>query len=347
MTRAAGLAAAGLLMLAGCGPASPVSSAVATPSSAAAVVAPLPAGPVEAPPLDVHGGELLYAVGTFYWYGETYGCGFRFGVASTPWCGFVAYRSLDFQTWDGPHLLFDPTVDDWQMACRGFGCFRPKVVLNPTTGWYVLWVNVVDHYRALVSRDPLGPFTLAASPELYDQAIGDYAGRPTTLNGDESLFVDQDGSGYVAYNRGGTLVIERLTGDFLSGAGAPVAVRTYPEIAPYFGVEAPAMFVHAGTYYITVSLPRCPYCTAATGLLAARAPLGPWRFMGRLSQTSCHGQPDAVSVLPDGRYLWQTDQWLQPPDWPMTNETAARQAWSPLVWWGSLVASSPGPIACP
>jgi hypothetical protein len=43
--------------------------------------------------IDAHSGTILHARdGYFYWYGETYSCGFYWTDASTPYCGAQVYR---------------------------------------------------------------------------------------------------------------------------------------------------------------------------------------------------------------------------------------------------------------
>lgn len=286
-----------------------------------------------------HSGDIVWADGKYWWYGETYHCGFVWGRPS-PYCGVIVYQSTDLVHWHGPSPAFNAATPYWQTTCMGqprepnMGCFRPKVIYDAATHDYVMWLNVAfDGYRALTSRTPQGPFVVAGTPNLHDQQVAGYNGRlqPGNTDGDENLWVDRQGHGYVVWDRYGRLLIERLTSDDLSGAGQPVQIDDYPERAPYYGAEAPSLFQGPnGTWWITFSLPRCPYCTAATGLEEASSALGPWHYVGTLSATSGGGQPDNVSVLPGGAWLYSSDLWRQPPGWPATNETKATQHWEPL-----------------
>lgn len=308
-------------------------------------------------PLDAHSGTILRGRdGYFYLYGETYACGFRWTDRTTPYCGVQVYRSADMSRWQGPWAAFDASTPFWQDLCMhqaaapGGGCFRPKVVFNRRTQLYVLWLNTPglagDGYRVLASRSPTGPFALVAEPDLDDAGIPDWKGRPNALNGDEGLFVDPSGAGWLVWNRGGRLLQERLNPAFTSGAGGPLTIMNYPEVTPWAGVEAPSEFEHAGTYYLAMSLPRCPYCTGTgTAIEMATAPGGPWTYQGVVSVRSCDGQPNEVDELAPGMLLWSSDQWVRGGAagvWPRLNETMARQAWEPIAFDGSRVA----PIAC-
>lgn len=306
--------------------------------------------------IDAHGGTILRARdGYFYWYGETYACGFYWTDDTTPYCGAQVYRSADMTRWQGPWPLFDASSQLWQDLCMhqaalpGNGCFRPKVVYNQATHLYVLWLNTPGYggngYRVLTSPSPKGPFALAAKPDLEDEDVPDWQGLHHTQDGDEGLFVDPNGAGWLVWNRGGRLLQERLNSSFTSGEGTPTVIENYPQLAPWAGVESPSEFEHAGRYYIAMSLPRCPYCVGTgTAIEQAPAPGGPWTFQGAVSPASCGGQPNEVDDL-GGVLLWSSDRWVRggvAGKWPRLNETAATQAWEPVHFNGADVA----PIGC-
>lgn len=53
--------------------------------------------------VDAHSGTILHAQdGFFYWYGDTYACGYYWTDPSTPYCGVQVYRSPNLVRWDGP-----------------------------------------------------------------------------------------------------------------------------------------------------------------------------------------------------------------------------------------------------
>jgi hypothetical protein len=307
--------------------------------------------------IDAHSGTILRARdGYFYWYGETYACGFYWTDPTTPYCGAQVYRSADLTRWRGPWPLFDASTPLWQNLCMhqsgapGNGCFRPKVAYNPSTRQYVLWLNTGgfegNGYRVLTSTSPTGPFALAGKPDLEDEGIPDWRGNHYTQDGDEGLFVDPGGTGWLVWNRGGRLLQERLNNSYTSGDGVPAVIMNYPQLAPWAGVESPSEFEHAGRYYIAMSLPRCPYCVGTgTAIEQAPRPGGPWKYQGTVTYSSCDGQPNEVDRLGADVLLWTSDRWVRggaAGSWPRLNETRATQAWEPIRFDGADVA----PINC-
>jgi hypothetical protein len=289
-------------------------------------------------PIDAHDGEIQHFGNRYYLYGTEYGCGFRWNDKKSPFCGFVAYSSSDLAHWHAEGKLFDASTPTWQRRCNGstYGCFRPHVVLNARTKQYVLWINSYDGsvgYHVFTSPKPTGPFVEAALPKLAINRT-----QPPGLNhGDHDVFVDSDGTAYLAYTdwrRKGDLVIEKLDASYLSGTGefARVGLKA---------TEAPSLFRRGDTYYLTFSDPNCGYCATGTSYLHASSPLGPWvgkpaatdeeklhRGL-RLSDTSCGGQPADVATLPGKGgtvYLYQSDRW----DNGNPNETHATHYWEPL-----------------
>jgi len=232
--------------------------------------------------------------------------------------------------------LFDATTTVWQQRCGGqvYGCFRPHVLYNASTQKYVLWINDYSagvNYRVFESSQPIGPFTEVAVPTL---AVNNNGQPFNNNNGDENLFVDVDGTGYIIYTdwvSGGDLVVERLNSQYGSGTGSFTRLGTTR-------VEAPAMLVRSGTYYITFSDVNCGYCnTNGTSYKTAPSPLGPWTPMSGnmhpgqgiiISSSSCSGQPTNVAVIPtaDGTiYLYQSDRWNG-----SNQEAQANYFWEPL-----------------
>jgi hypothetical protein len=294
----------------------------------------LPAVPTP-PGQTPHSGNVIRAPdGLYYWYGDSY-AGFVYNKPSR-YAGVIVFRSADLRHWHGPYATFDASTQYWQTTCMGFpsdlnaGCFRSKVLFDSVTDRYVMWLSTPSGYRALTSRSPLGPFTVATVPDLYDAGIPGSRGQSCSDGGDESLWSDASGS-YVVFNRCGRLLLERLTPNMLEGTGRPIQIDDYPEIGPFYGAEAPSLFRGpTGTYWITFSLPACPYCQAATGIEEAPTALGPWHYAGEISNTSGGGQPSQVSVLDGDLWLYSVDLWRQPPGWPDVSEAAARQRWERL-----------------
>lgn len=229
---------------------------------------------VEGNAVDAHDGEIRRFGNRYYLYGTSYGCGFEWRHAGSPFCGFRSYSSPDLVHWTDEGPLFDAGGPSWQLGCGGttLGCFRPHVLYNPRTGRYVLWINSYDvgvGYHVFESESPTGPFVERDTPRL---AIN--SDRPPGLNnGDHDLFADEDGTAYIVHTEwraGGDIVVEELDERYLTGTGRHVRLNLS-------GVEAPSLFRRGDRYYITLSDPNCGYCATGASYLTADAPLGPWK----------------------------------------------------------------------
>lgn len=281
--------------------------------------------------IDAHDGEIAFFDGMYYLYGTSYGCGFEWGNKGAPFCGFRAYSSTDLVHWADKGALFDASTPVWQSRCNGatYGCFRPHVIYNKKTKLYVLWINVYDNsvgFRVFTSPHPAGPFTEVANPVLAVNTDSPVAGLN---NGDHDTFVDEDGVAYLAYTdwrTNGTIVIEKLTDDYLSGTGQHIKAVTSGQ------TEAPALFRRKGIYYVTYSDPNCGYCSGTgTSYKTAPSPLGPWSEGKKISDNSCGGQPSFVSVIrlqDDNLYLYGSDLWNN----AAKNEALANFYWAPLTF---------------
>jgi hypothetical protein len=138
--------------------------------------------------VDAHDGAITRFGSTYYLYGTSFDCGYQW-QNNTTFCGFKVYSSPDLAHWtDRGHVV--PPRD-----CRY--CFRPHVVYDKATRKYVMWVNdqdAADKFRVYTSARPTGPFTEQAVPDLPDQ---------THCTADLDVFVDDDGTGYLACSNAG------------------------------------------------------------------------------------------------------------------------------------------------
>jgi hypothetical protein len=220
--------------------------------------------------VDAHDGSIMRFGDTYYLYGTSYDCGFVWQNPGSRFCGFKVYSSPDLTHWTDRGFLFDANTDFWQAPCgHGAGCFRPHVIYDRQTDRYVLWFNGSSSsgFYTLTAPRPAGPFTDPAVPTL----------AVSGGNGDENLFVDDDGSAYVVYtnwSRQGDLIVEQLSADDRSGTGQHADLLTS-------STEAPAMFKRQSRYYITYSDPNCGYCGGTgTSYAWATSPLGRWTGAG-------------------------------------------------------------------
>ena len=279
--------------------------------------------------IDAHDGEIALFDGVYYLYGTSYDCGYEWGNKTSPFCGFKCYSSRDLVNWADRGFLFDARAAIWQTRCNGstYGCYRPHVIYNQANKKYVLWINVYDNkvgYRVFTSNSPEGPFAEVANPTLAVNSDAPVAGLN---NGDHDTFVDDDGTAYLAYTdwrTQGTIVIEKLSADYLTGTG--ICVKS---VTPG-NTEAPAMFKRNGVYYILYSDPNCGYCSGTgTSYRRAANPMGPWSEGMSISANSCGGQPSFVSIIKRGSdvaYLYGSDLWNN----GARNEALANYFWAPL-----------------
>jgi hypothetical protein len=226
--------------------------------------------------------------------------------------------------------LFNAQTQIWQTRCNGstYGCYRPHVIYNQTNNQYVLWINAYDNqvgYHVFTSTNPVGPFTETTVPVLADSTNAPVGGLN---NGDHDLFVDDDGTAYLAYTdwkSGGSILVEQLNSSYTSGTG------NYVQVTPG-STEAPSLMKRNGTYYLLYSDPNCGYCSGTgTSYRTATSPLGPWSAGTNISANSCGGQPSFVSTIKLNSqviFLYGSDLWNN----GNANEAVANFFWAPLTF---------------
>jgi len=224
--------------------------------------------------IDAHDGCLQFFDGRFYLYGTAYGK--TDGYTNND---FRVYSSPDIQHWTFAGTLLPNRPEAIY--------FRPSVVFNPKTRQYVLWYNWysnavqwVGHQGVAVSKTPVGPFAIV-NPDVPLAHAGP---------GDGSLFVDDDGTGYLIYtsiSEGYTVRVERLTPDYLKSAGESSAALAA-------GAEAPILFRRNKLYYALCG-PRCTFCPQGSDVLVfmASSPLGPFVEAPNINR---HPKADALTV---------------------------------------------------
>jgi hypothetical protein len=272
--------------------------------------------------LDVHDGMISKVGSTYYLYGTQYGtpggCRFSWQDTSSQFCGFGVWTSADKVSWTYHGDLFNPDGtnswrrETWQATCVtifGGGCFNPRMVQRASDGVWILWFNAPDDYRrtganayyAMGCAGPAGPCgdnypgLTTHKPNLYT----------CSGNGDFSI-VNDSGTAYIVCTMPDqTLRIEPLDRWWTNGAGGGLV-----NVAGLANVESPAVFGVAGHLYLTYSDPNCGYCsgTGTSYLTSTTGMLGTWQRGGRISATSCAGQPRSLSWVDGGVIEW-IDQW--------------------------------------
>lgn len=302
--------------------------------------------------VDAHDGMMYQSAGTYYIVGTKYGCGFNWGVVSTPWCGFSVYSAQNANgPWTFVRTLF-PTSDtstydgtSWQHVCgdTGSGCFNPRMNMR-SDGVWVLWFNGpydeihynANGYYVMGCNGPAGPCGASAGPPYgttHKPAI-----HRCRNSGDFSIVVDNTTAWMICNTNTYILTTEQLNIWWTDG------LNIGSEVTGVTNVEAPGAYKDAnGTWVVTYSDPACGYCAgSATGFATAPALTGPWTWptnatssggdagaRRKISANSCGGQPRTIVTI-DGQPYQMIDIW-----YGVRNETNAALHFEPLISSGS------------
>ena len=301
--------------------------------------------------VDAHSGNIVGPVnGTYFLYGEWYGDG-NFDVTHAvdlPKLAVYTSTTLTSGSWQFRGLLHNNTspgwVDSplWPWAPRG-AWYVPSAVYSEARQKFVIYwtasqAECCEAQWGVAQSDDGVHFQLLS--------LNQTASMNSSLDG-SFLFLDDDGSGYVAYTamqapglRGHVVAIDRLSPDLLSSSGERVF------LFPDFFVEGAVLFKRRGLYYVIYGSCCCA-CRQGSGAVVSTAPTirGPWTRQTRDANCNadapvCAGMPDgqiaherplghltisaqgtAVSVLPSGgtddaTVLWHGQRWLSGPHNP-------------------------------
>jgi hypothetical protein len=334
----------------------------------------------------LHDGSFVYDSGTYYHYGTIYanaaGCAFRWGDATSHFCGFGVSTAPSLAgPWSAPVLLFDPASTDpwtgktWDASCigtTGSGCFNPRMIKRTSDGVWILWFNAVpdytlyhaNAYNVMGCNSPVGPCGPAAGapngsynkPRIYYHGASN--GDFSILTSGASAWIEYTGTDRAEY-------VEPLDSAWANGVGSN-GNGTGPLFANVEGAGAwqdPA----TGRWVSTLSYPECGYCGGVNTIyMTSPAPLGPWTSppnveaisgpstgdqysRATLSAFSCGGQPRTIVLLPptpDAAPIpWQEiDLWTGVPGSPDVgrNQANARTYLVPLTYDPSLGRGSAG-----
>jgi hypothetical protein len=287
-------------------------------------------------PIQAHGGGVISHSNVFYWYGEDRTPGSSGAVS--------CYSSTNLYDWkrEGAALSrFDlPRVD-------GQRCFveRPKVVFNPRTKKFVMWMHLEQNgYRysragIAVSDAPAGPFKFLSAirpvadtnnfPEPDDAEQNLFGGTFRDMN----LFLDDDGRAYVFYSSAGnwTMYVVRLNDDFTGPETPAVENKTWSRVLVKKMREGAAPFKCAGKYFLVTS--ACTGWTPnAADFAVADNILGPYEsrgnpFTGEDAERSYETQSTFVLPAPGhpGSFIFMADEW-HPQNLP-----DSRHVWLPFT----------------
>jgi hypothetical protein len=216
--------------------------------------------------LDAHDSKLNYFEGLYYWHAASYGnCTEPKGNSG---CAPASVGSCGFQTDHNVTLYTSPDLVTWTNAGVAFSAmgnlppqsvlFAPKTVYNAGTKQWVMFYNYITRsfsnsfYGVATSADPAGPFVM----------VNTNLALQFQDNGDEGIFVDDDGTAYIIYttlSHGHSMSIERLSPNYTTSLGAAASSGIFGDSF----VEAPAMFKRNGIYYATFGS-CCCYCESGS-----------------------------------------------------------------------------------
>ena len=212
--------------------------------------------------IDAHGAGMLHDDddGVYYWYGSAR-C---VGCPGTQMDGGInLYSSRDLYAWKKEGLVL-PVFNGSSATGNGLDLERPKVVRCAGTGKYVMWVrgtgfgNTPQLLAVATADAPTGPFTFAGNASDPFHTV--YPGNRNLPAGyqyaDATLFQDPQGDDRATYvywrsrvnpqNTGFRAM--RLTEDCLGVVhGSDTRLFSTPDR------EAPAVFFHAGQYFLWTS----------------------------------------------------------------------------------------------
>ena len=278
----------------------------------------------EGQPIQAHGGGILYDQGTYYWFGENKNADTEAGHVNV--VGISCYSSQDLSSWRSEGIVLASVRDDPEHDLHMSKVVeRPKVIYNPRTQTYVMWMHIdntdYSYARAgvAISSSPTGPYRYLGSM------------RPCgTDSRDMTLFKDDDGSAYLIFSSEWhrNITIALLTDDYLAPSDAFIKTLSHPRHPE--GREAPTVFKHSETYFLITSA-----CTGwepnAAEYAIASSPLGEWTTqknpcIGLDAETTFHAQSTHVFpiVEKEHAYIFMADRWNS------NNLRDSRYVWLPL-----------------
>jgi beta-xylosidase len=137
-----------------------------------------------------------------------------------------------------------------------------------------------------VSDSPTGPFRDAIGKPLINDAfemsnVGFRTPSDTPFSIDPTVWIDDDGKGYLHYGGFSRMMVAKLSDDLLSIDGK------MQEVTPRGFFEAAYLFKHNGKYYEVYAAGTNP---ATIDYSTSASPMGPWQYGGRIL--------DALPTLP-------------------------------------------------
>jgi len=285
--------------------------------------------------MDIHDGNTIRIGNTFFWYGAGYGDCEEMATG----CASIAVGSCGFNLNHTVNLATSTDLIQWTFhgavlpeSARSSGIlFSPWVARSAATGLYVLWYNllpVIDgqgdfdlsYYQVATSPSPYGPFKVA---NVNVTGI-DYKLLPDA----PSIFVDDDGLGYIAFTHENTHInhVQQLSPDLLG----PLTDGKVSEQIGGGNNEGILMFKRNGLYYVMFG-PCCCFCSEGSAVEAFKAtsPLGPYESLGYIITQNAWGAQTGSVWWTGVDWVLYGDRWQSAPDKLKAHDFSY---WAPLVW---------------
>lgn len=282
----------------------------------------------EGKPIQAHGGSILYAEDTFWWYGENKEgiTGRATGEKCPYWHhGVRCYSSKDLYNWKDEGMIVPESDDENNPFFPSTIMDRPHILYNDSTKKYVLWAKTAKN------GFKNGKFSVCVGNTLHTlRYIGDVSTDPHYA-GDFDLFKDGDKAYAVFEHPHSEMILRELNDDYTDFA--PAWSTHIPEESPPTVREAPAYFTRDGRKFILTSgtTGYFPNPTIAYDITDLH---GEWKDLGKtcrndLKRNSFHAQFSSVfhhPHIPD-LYIALGDRWLTdlPEDLPDVEEAFYNQ----------------------
>jgi hypothetical protein len=249
--------------------------------------------------IEAHGGGFLFERGTWYWFGED-----KSHNAGT-FRAVNCYASTNLVDWRFLRAVVTRSTAT-QLGVAERIIERPKVIYNEATRQYVMWLHWDGKNYADAAA---GVFT---SSKVDGEYRFERSFRPNSnMSRDDTLFRDDDGRAYFisAANENKDLIIYELSDDYLT------IKQQLVTLWPSNWREAPALFKHAGLYYLVTSGatgwdPNQAKYATATNLK------GPWSALANLGDgTTYDTQSNYVIPIQGSKtttFVFSADRWQDP-----------------------------------
>ncbi len=304
--------------------------------------------------IHAHGGSIITADDTFYWYGEN-------KEMTTPgsgiWhMGVRLYSSKDLYNWKDEGIIMPPS-DDPEDPLHPNQCMdRPHILYNRKTGLFVMWMKImgkdgIQYQTIATAKDIHGPFSILKTFRPLGMSCGDF---------DLVINPKTEKAYYIFERVHSDMIVADLTDDYTDVTGH--YTEHFPNGTPPYVREAPAYFFRGGLHYIITS-GTTGYYPNRSEVAVANDYHGPYTVLGDPhpddpEHASFRSQVTSVFKHPkkENLYIALADRWLvdlptplpdydgafrkvfesDPPDWsklaPIYGTTAENISLADYVW---------------